>query len=69
MKTKVEIKLVSFGLFLFGIGVALLSLSCGKAQSSTKRAEIIPSPTSGVTCYAIIDDNEKVVGGNCLRDQ
>ncbi len=47
----------------------LLLVGCAKAQSSSRRAEEIPSPRSGYTCFVILDEDGKAVGGNCVRTE
>lgn len=47
---------------------AALNPGCGKARASgSATAIVIPNPTAGVTCYAIMQ-GEDVRGGNCLKD-
>lgn len=49
---------------VLAIALGIVVYGCAKA-SGTTRAELIPGPP-GVQCYAIIDSNEEVRGGNCL---
>lgn len=49
--------------------VLYLSIGCGKAEKEAKasgstRAVSISGP-SGSECFAILDGDDKVVGGNC----
>jgi hypothetical protein len=42
--------------------------SCGKAHSGSSRAEIIPAPLSGYTCFLIRGDDGNSIGGNCVKE-
>lgn len=46
--------------------LAIAISSCG-SRASAVRGESIPSDMPGVSCFAIRDDDGKVVGGNCFR--
>lgn len=53
---------------IIGILLLITAIACGKANSSSKRAEVVPSPLSGYVCFVIVDDDGKTVGGNCVKD-
>ncbi len=54
--------------YFIAILFLVLSNSCGSAKSSSRRADIIPSPKSGYSCFIVVDDDDKPVGGNCVKD-
>lgn len=45
----------------------LLLAGCGDAKSSGIHHAVYISGPSGVSCYVILDGNDRAVGGNCLR--
>jgi hypothetical protein len=47
----------------------VLTSACGKATASSARAETIPAPVSGVTCFIVYDAEGKAVGGNCIKSE
>ena len=46
---------------------SLPSCSAGKASDGA-RAEVVPAPMSGYTCFVVKDGDGKSVGGNCVKD-
>jgi hypothetical protein len=49
--------------------ILLLASGCGRtAHSDSTRADVIPSPRAGYTCFAIYDSEGKMVGGNCVKE-
>jgi hypothetical protein len=57
-----------YALGLTALAVVFLVLGCGPATGDSVRAERIPGPPAGFTCFAIYNASGDVVGGNCLRD-
>jgi hypothetical protein len=57
--------------FMRYILITLLMLivsACGKAKASSSRAEVVPAPLSGYTCFVIYNSDGTAVGGNCVKD-
>lgn len=54
------------------IALVLLVLApltgCSKSTADATRAELIPSPMAGYTCFAIKNGAGDTVGGNCIKD-
>ena len=51
-------------LFLIVIGF----VGCSAKASGTATAISIASPSSGYSCFAIMNDSGQAVGGNCLKE-
>jgi hypothetical protein len=41
---------------------------CSAKATGTAAAIIIPAPTSGYTCFGIVDQDGKIAGGNCVKE-
>lgn len=42
---------------------------CSEPKASSNiSAAVIAAPLSGYTCFALLDDTGKAVGGNCVKD-
>lgn len=50
------------------IGLVIMSSACGTAKGDSARAEQVPAPKSGYSCFILYDGDGKAVGGNCLKD-
>jgi len=50
------------------IVLVLFSSACGKATANSSRAEVVPSPMSGYTCFVIYNGEGVAVGGNCVKE-
>ena len=48
--------------------LALALSACARTSADSVRAEIIPAPASGYTCFAIMNGDNQPVGGNCVRE-
>jgi hypothetical protein len=70
-KLKVSLGAVQASLGRVGTAVIIGSLvllqACSSSRAVDTRAEVVPAPLSGYTCFAIVS-GEAVVGGNCVRD-
>jgi hypothetical protein len=53
---------------LIVVAMLLGGSGCGKASASVARAETIPSPVSGYTCFIIYNGDGVAVGGNCVKN-
>jgi hypothetical protein len=54
--------------YLIVILILITSSACGKATASSARAETIPSPQAGFTCFIIYNAEGTAVGGNCAAN-
>lgn len=55
--------------YLVGLTVLIAVIaSCGRANSDSTHAEVIPVSQVGYTCFVIKDSDGKAVGGNCLKN-
>ncbi len=55
--------------YLIAILILASCSACGKATASSARAETIPSPQSGFTCFIIYNAEGTAVGGNCAANE
>jgi hypothetical protein len=51
------------------IVIALITSACGRANANSARAEVVPAPLPGYTCFVVYNADGVAVGGNCLKSE
>lgn len=68
MSPTIRDRLVVLLCFALALVALFLSGGCGAVADGGARAVVVSSPLSGYRCFAILDGQDRPVGGNCVAD-